>query len=177
MSEPSPGLIWLVNVIDKFTDTTGGWVSWLSVPLVLAVSYEVISRYFFDAPTIWSFDVTFMLYGTIFMLGAAYALSKGVHIRSDFLYRDWSVRRQATTDALLYVVFYFPSMMIFLWVASEYAYTAVVRWERGMDSAWMPYLGPVRSTMPIGIAFLVLQGISELLRCFYAMRTGRWPQQ
>src|SRR2546426_3001265 len=65
MAEQSPGLIKTVRVIDKFTDTTGVWVAWLNIPLVLAVSYEVIARYAFDAPTIWSFDVTYMLYGTI----------------------------------------------------------------------------------------------------------------
>ncbi|MEK7876469.1 MAG: TRAP transporter small permease subunit, partial [Pseudomonadota bacterium] len=69
----------VVRAIDRFTDATGTWVAWLNVPLVLAVSYEVIARYAFESPTIWSFDVTYMLYGTIFMLGAAYALHKGAH--------------------------------------------------------------------------------------------------
>ena len=72
MAAPPPGLISTVRIIDKFTDTTGTWVAWLNVPLVLVVSYEVFARYVFHAPTIWSFDVTYMLYGTIFMLGSAY---------------------------------------------------------------------------------------------------------
>ena len=67
-------------------------MAWLNVPLVLAVSYEVIARYFFHAPTIWVFDVTYMLYSTIFMLGAAYALHKGAHIRTDFFFESWSTR-------------------------------------------------------------------------------------
>ena len=58
MSEPSAGLIRAVRVIDKFTDVTGTWVAWLNLPLVMAVSYEVIARYAFNAPTVWSFDVT-----------------------------------------------------------------------------------------------------------------------
>ena len=60
-----------VRAIDKFSDTTGTWIAWLNVPLVVAVCYEVIARYAFNAPTIWSFDVTYMLYSAIFMLGAA----------------------------------------------------------------------------------------------------------
>ena len=91
MAEAVPKHIRLVRMIDKFTDTTGTWVAWLNVPLVLAVAYEVFSRYLFNAPTIWSFDVTYMLYGTIFMLGSAYALHKGAHIRTDFFFEKWSM--------------------------------------------------------------------------------------
>jgi TRAP-type mannitol/chloroaromatic compound transport system permease small subunit len=166
-----------ITAIDRFSLWTGKLVCWLILPLIFAMVYEIVARYYFLAPTIWAYDMSRMVYGAHFMLGAAYALSKGVHIRSDFLYRDWSVKRQARTDALLYLVFYFPSLLLFFWVSSDYAWTAVSRWERGMDTAWMPYLGPIRSCIPIGVLFLLVQGISELLKCFYAARTGRWPQQ
>ena len=59
-----------------------------------AMMYEVIARYLFTAPTVWAYDISRMVYGAMFVLGAGYALSKGVHIRSDFLYRKWSVRTQ-----------------------------------------------------------------------------------
>jgi TRAP-type mannitol/chloroaromatic compound transport system permease small subunit len=166
-----------ITAIDTLSLWTGKLVAWLILPLIFAMVYEIVARYYFLAPTIWAYDLSRMVYGAHFMLGAAYALSKGVHIRSDFLYRDWSVRRQALTDAFLYIVCYFPSLLLFLWVSSDYASTAVVRWERGMDTAWMPYLGPVKSCIPIGVAFLLIQGVSELLKCFYAVRRGRWPQQ
>ncbi len=166
-----------ITAIDTFSLWTGRIVGWLILPVIFSMVFEIIARYYFLAPTIWAYDLSRMLYGAHFMLGAAYALSKGVHIRSDFLYRDWSVKRQARTDALLYVVFYFPSIALFLWVSSEYAFSAVTRWERGMDSAWMPYLGPIRSCIPIGVLFLLIQGISELLKCVYASRTGKWPNQ
>jgi TRAP-type mannitol/chloroaromatic compound transport system permease small subunit len=84
MNGPSPWLLATIRTIDRFTDRTGTVVSWLSVPLVAAVAYEVVARYAFNAPTIWVFDTTYMLYGTLFMLGAAYALHKGAHIRTDF---------------------------------------------------------------------------------------------
>jgi TRAP-type mannitol/chloroaromatic compound transport system permease small subunit len=172
-----PWMARTITAIDTFGLWTGKLVCWLILPLMFSMVYEIIARYYFVAPTIWAYDTSRMAYGAHFMLGAAYALSKGVHIRSDFLYRDWSVKRQARTDLFLYVVFYFPSMVIFRWVASEYAWAAVIRWERGMDTAWMPYLGPIRACIPIGVLFLVIQGVSELLKCVYAVRTGRWPQQ
>jgi TRAP-type mannitol/chloroaromatic compound transport system permease small subunit len=176
-SDMTPWVARTVTVIDGFSLWTGRLVCWLILPLMFAMVYEIIARYYFIAPTIWAFDVSRMVYGAHFMLGAAYALSKGVHIRSDFLYRDWSVKAQARTDAFLYLVFYFPSLLLFLWISSDYAWTALQRGERGMDTAWMPYLGPVRSCIPIGVLFLLIQGVSELLKCLYAARTGRWPQQ
>ena len=117
MADAVPGHIRLVRVIDKFTDTTGVWIAWLNVPLVLAVSYEVMARYLFNAPTIWSFDVTYMLYGTIFMLGSAYALHKGAHIRTDFFFEKWSIRTRGMVDSIAYIVFFFPSIFVFLLVS------------------------------------------------------------
>src|SRR5881394_2872961 len=123
---PSAGLIGTVKTIDKFTDRTGVWIAWLNVPLVLVVAWEVIARYFFHAPTIWSFDVTYMLYGTIFMLGAAYALHKGAHIRTDFFYEKWSVKTRGMVDSISYVLFFFPSLIMLLVASGSdaiYAYS------------------------------------------------------
>ena len=75
----------IVQAIDTFTEWTGRLFAWLIVPLVLALVYEFLARYFIKAPTIWAYDVSYMLYGTFFMLGAAYALLKGSHIRTDLV--------------------------------------------------------------------------------------------
>src|SRR5436305_9438606 len=124
MQHPSAGLTRIVRAIDRFTDVTGFCVAWLNIPLVLAVAYEVIARYAFGAPTLWSFDVTYMLYGTIFMLGAAYALHKGAHIRTDFFYEKWSVRTRGMVDSLSYLLVFFPSLiMLFLASGSQAVYS------------------------------------------------------
>src|SRR3954471_6920103 len=125
MAEQSAGLIRTVRIIDKFTDTTGMWIAWLNLPLVFVVAWEVIARYVFDQPTLWSFDVTYMLYGTIFMLGAAYALHKGAHIRTDFFYEKWSDRTRGIVDSISYILFFFPSIVMLLVVSANeswYAY-------------------------------------------------------
>src|SRR3954462_6224573 len=114
MAEAPGGLNNIANVIDKFTDRTGVWIAWLNLPLVVVVAWEVIARYFFHRPTVWSFDVTYMLYGTIFMLGAAYALHKGAHIRTDFFYEKWSVKTRGMVDSISYLVFFFPSIAMLL---------------------------------------------------------------
>ena len=141
-----------------------------------AMVYEVVARKLFVAPTMWAYDVSRMLCGAMFMLGAGYALSKGVHIRADFLYRNWPPRRQGMVDAALYVLFYFPALIFFAWVSYDYAADAWIRGERSMDTAWMAPLAPLRTAMPVGAVLLLVQGVSELLKSIHAIRTDRWPQ-
>ena len=172
MAGQSPGLIKTVRVIDKFTDTTGVWVAWLNVPLVLAVSFEVISRYAFDAPTIWSFDVTYMLYGTIFMLGAAYALHKGAHIRTDFFYEKWSAQTKGIVDSISYLVFFFPSIIMLLAASGSEAWYSFTINETSEQTPWRPILWPYKGVVPLTCVLLLIQGVSETIKSVYAWRTG-----
>ena len=165
-----------IVAIDTFSLWVGRVVAWLCLPLMAAMIYEVFARYYFTAPTVWAYDISRMVYGAMFILGAAYALSKGVHIRSDFLYRKWSVKTQGRVDTALYVICYFPAMIVLLWVSSEWAWTSLSRGERGTDTSWMPLLGPVKSALPVGVVFLIIQGVSELLKSVHAARKGQWPQ-
>ena len=172
MPEPSSTLIRLVQVIDKFTDTTGTWIAWLAVPLVLAVSYEVFARYLFSAPTIWSFDVTYMLYGTLFMLGAAYALHKGAHIRTDFFFERWSVRTNGMIDSIAYLVFFFPSLLVFLYISGQEGWYAFTIGETSEQTPWRPILWPFKMVVPLAILLLLIQGVSETIKSVWAARTG-----
>ncbi len=169
---------WMANVIswiDIFNLWVGKFVSWLLVPMCLAMVYEVLARKYFVAPTVWAYDVSRMLYGAMFMLGAGYALSRGVHIRADFIYRNWSPRTQGLVDATLYIVLFFPGIAIFMYMATDYATESWIRSERANDTSWMPMLGPIKTAIPLGALFLILQGISELCKSLYAARNNRWP--
>ena len=115
----SPQIIAVTRQIDRFSDAVGLAVAWLNVPLVIFVAYEVIARYFFNAPTIWSYDVTYMLYSAIFMLGAAYALHLGAHIRTDFFFESWSTRTKGIIDSVAYLALFFPSLILFFIVGAE----------------------------------------------------------
>jgi TRAP-type mannitol/chloroaromatic compound transport system permease small subunit len=172
MDQPIPIHIRVVRAIDRFTDTTGTWVAWLNVPLVLAVSYEVIARYAFGAPTIWSFDVTYMLYATIFMLGSAYALHKGAHVRTDFLFENWSIRTRGAIDSVAYLVFFFPSLFVFLIVTGHEAWYAFDIGETSEQTPWRPILWPFKAVVPLTCLLLMIQGVSETIKSFYAARTG-----
>src|SRR3954468_19945719 len=172
MAEKSQGLIRTVRRSGRFTDTTGIWIAWLNLPLVLVVAYEVISRYVFNAPTVWSFDITYMLYGTIFMLGAAYALHKGAHIRTDFFYEKWSAQTKGMVDSISYIVFFFPSLIMLLASSGGEAWYAWTISEMSEQTPWRPLLWPYKSVVPVTCVLLMLQGISETIKSAYAWRTG-----
>ncbi len=171
----TPWVAKTITAIDTMSHWVGQTVCWLTVPIIFAMVYEVTARYLFVAPTMWAYDISRMLYGALFMLGAGYALSKGVHIRADFLYRNWSDRTQGRVDLMLYLLFYFPGLSVFLWMAMDYAGLAWIRGEKGMDTAWMPHMGPIKTALPVGVALLIIQGVSETLKSHYAATKGRWP--
>ena len=161
--------------IDKFSLFIGKIVCWITVPLFLCMAYEVIARKFFLAPTYWAYDMSRFFYGAMFMLGAGYALSRGVHIRADFLYRNFKVKTQGLVDFWLYLFFYFPGLSFFLYMTTGFVIESIQRGEKGMDTAWMPYMWPIKSCLWFGIVFLLIQGVSEFLKSHYAMTKGKWP--
>ena len=184
----TPWMAKTIEFIDSKMLITGKVFAWLTVFLIYAMIHEVIGRHFFNRPTLWSFDISRMLAGALFMLGAAYTLSKGIHIRADFLYRNWSVKNQARVDLFLNLLFFIPGFLVFFPVSFDYAYTSIcgrsnleeclggkVRIQRAMDTTWMPIMWPLKSCMPIGAFLLLVQGISEILKTYYAFVKGRWP--
>jgi TRAP-type mannitol/chloroaromatic compound transport system permease large subunit/TRAP-type mannitol/chloroaromatic compound transport system permease small subunit len=187
--------------ITAFIDVLNLWagriVCLLLIPLIAGTVFEVVSRKAFAVltdygyneqaiawglgPTLWNYDISRMVGGVIFMAAAGYALMRGVHIRADFLYRNWTPRTQATVDASLYLLFYFPAMLFFFWSALDFTLDAMnarngfayVGWERASDSTWAPVLGFARAAMPIGALLLILQGVAELFRTFHQMGKER----
>lgn len=173
-SGPPGALVRAIRTLDGISEWSGRAVAWLIVPMVLSLVYEVMARYVFSAPTVWAYDATYMLYGTFFMLGAAFTLKRKGHIRTDFFYANWSPRWQGAVDAALYLFCYFPALAIFLWVALDYAATSWSRGERIVTSPWMPPVYPFKTVLPVTAALLLLQGVSELLKSLYAAARGRW---
>ncbi len=172
MAEPAAFHIRLVRIIDKFTDTTGTLVAWLNIPLVVVVVWEVIARYAFNAPTIWSFELTYMLYGTIFMLGSAYALHKGAHIRTDFFFEKWSIRTKGVIDSVAYLVFFFPSIFVFMLVSGGEGWYAYTIGEESEQTPWRPLLWPFKMVVPLACLLLLIQGVSETIKSVWAATTG-----
>ena len=164
-----PWMRWIVGNIDILNNWVGRLTCLMLVPVIFAMIYEVVARKLFIAPTDWAYDTSRMFSGAMFMMGAGYALMRGVHIRADFLYRNWQPRTQALVDGALYLLFYFPAMLFFFWISTEYTIKAWVTWERSMDTALMAPLAPARTAMPVGAFLLLLQGVAEFLRAYHQL--------
>ena len=164
---------WIVR-LDRVGIWTGKFFAWLILPMVGALVYEVFARYAFDAPQVWAYDMTFMLYGAHFMLGAAFTLAKGAHIRTDFFYRMWPPRVQATVDLTIYILFFFPGVGFFFWISAEFAWISWGQSERITTSPWLPIVYPFKTVIPVTAALLLIQGVSECLKCIETIKQGRW---
>ena len=164
MTEPQAGDNRVTRALDAITRVVGRTVAWLIVPMVGSLVYEVTARYVFDAPTLWAYDMTYMLYGTFFMLGSAWTLQRGGHIRTDTFYAEWSPRRRAIVDATCYVLFFLPAMFVFLDLGAEYFWKSFQQNERIVTSPWLPIVWPFKFVLPLTAALLIIQGVSELIK-------------
>ncbi len=174
MAEPSPALLRTIRVVDTFSEWSGKGVAWLIFPLVFALTWEGFARYFFNAPTLWAYDLSYMLYGAIFMLGAHYTLLKGAHIRTDMLWEKFSPRVKGRIDTVAYVFFFFPAMILLFYASVDEAWHSFMMGELSEQTAWRPILWPFKAIVPVTSLLLLIQGVSELLKSLYAARTGRF---
>jgi len=162
------------RLIDNITEWSGRLFSYLVYVLMGGVFYEVVTRYLFHSPTQWAYDLSYMLYGTIFMMGASYTLLHKIHIRTDMLYNKWSPQKQGKFDAIMYIFLFFPAMILLLVAGYDYAAHSWSINEKSAFSSWMPILYPFKTVIPLSALMLIIQGISELIKCFYVIKTGVW---
>lgn len=165
----------VISRIDAIARWSGNLFCWMSVLLMAIMVYHVVMRYFFNRPTFFAYDMSYMLYGSMFMLGSAYTLYRQGHIRTDFIYNVWSPRTQGIIDTLFYIFLFFPAMILFFNSGYEYAARSWAIGERGYMSPWQPPIYPFKAAIPVGIGLMIIQGVSELLKSLYAAAKGRWP--
>jgi len=163
--------------VDKLSTLVGHAFSFLIVVLTLHVSWEVFSRYVLNNPRAWAFDGMIMLYGTLFMMAGAYTLSKNGHVRGDVLYGFFEPRTQATVDLILYIVFFVPGVFALTYAGYFYAAESWAINEHSNITAEGPPIYPFKTVIPIAGAFLLLQGVVEIIRCVICLRDGAWPSR
>ena len=166
-------LLW----VDKLSTWVGQAFSWLILALTLLISWEVFSRYALSAPHAWAFDVMIMLYGTLFMMAGAYTLSKNGHVRGDVLYGFFPPRLQAGLDLVLYFVFFIPGVVALVWAGYNYAAESWAINEHSNITADGPPIYPFKTVIPIAGAFLLAQGVVEIVRCIVCLKLGYWPSR
>lgn len=163
----------------RFADGLSAWFGkafgWLIILMTFGMSYEVLVRYLFNSPTPWALDISFIMYGTLFMMGGAYTLSRGGHVRGDFIYRLWSDRTQAKVDLTLYFLFFFPGILALVFAGWKYASRS---WGYAEVSVNSPAGIPIYQFKTVIVAaglLLIIQGIAQVFRCIICIREGKWP--
>jgi len=169
-------MISYIRLADSLSAGVGKAFAWLIILMTFGTSYEVFVRYVLNAPTPWALDVSFIMYGTLFMMSGAYTLSRGGHVRGDFLYRLWKPQTQAKVDLVLYIFFFFPGIIALIVTGWKYAGRS---WSYGEVSINSPAGIPIyqfKSVMVAAGILLAIQGVAQIFRCIHCIRTGEWVQ-
>ena len=164
-------------MIDRLSTAVGKAFAWCILTLTLAVSYEVFVRYALGHPTQWAYDISYIMYGALFIMAGAYTLSRNGHVRADTFYRLLPARAQAASDLILYVLFFFPGILALIYSGSLYAGRS---WSYKEVSVFSPAgvpIYPLKTLIPLAGLVLLLQGVAEVIRCVLCLRSGEWPQR
>jgi len=167
----------LLLTADWLSAMIGKLFGWAVVIMTGAICYEVFMRYVLRSPTTWAYDAGYMLYGSLFIMAGAYALSTGAHVRGDVIYRLFPIRVQASIDLVLYLIFFFPAMFALLYAGTIFAEYS---WRIGEHSSASPAGPPLyhfKSLIPLAAFFLIIQGLAELTRCVICLVNGQWPSR
>ncbi|MFY9514661.1 MAG: TRAP transporter small permease subunit [Rubrivivax sp.] len=166
----------VLHTAESISTWVGKAFAWLIVALMLLVVVEVFKRYALNMPTAWVFDASNMLYGTLFMMGGAYALAHDGHVRGDFLYGRFKPRTQAALDLVLYLLFFLPGIAALTWSGWTYFGESLAIKETTFNATPLPVY-PFKFMIPLAGAMVLMQGLSEMLRCVLCLRTGVWSER
>ena len=163
--------------IDRFSMAVGHAFAWCILILTLGTSYEVFMRYVLNEPTSWAYDMSYILYGALFIMSGAYALSRNAHVRGDVFYRLMKPRAQASLELVLYFIFFYPGVTALMIAGYGYATDSFGYKEVSVNSPVGVPIWQLKALIPVAGALLFIQGIAQVLRCIICIRTGAWPQQ
>jgi len=166
----------LLLAVDSLSTWFGKACAWTVIGLTLLITWEVFSRYVLNTPHAWVLDAQIMLYGVLFMTAGAYTLAKSGHVRGDVLYGFFSPRTQAGWDLALYIVFFLPGIIALTYAGWFFANESLAIREQTFNADPIPVY-PFKFVVPIAGAFLLLQGIVEIIRCIMCLQTGEWPKR
>ncbi|MDP3833782.1 MAG: TRAP transporter small permease subunit [Hydrogenophaga sp.] len=166
----------LLLAVDRLSTWFGKACAWSVIALTLLISWEVFSRYVLNKPHAWVLDAQIMLYGLLFMTAGAYTLAKSGHVRGDVLYGFFRPRTQAAIDLTLYILFFLPGIVALTYAGWFFANESLAIREQTFNADPLP-IYPFKFVVPIAGAFLLLQGLVEIIRCVMCLQTGEWPSR
>jgi TRAP-type mannitol/chloroaromatic compound transport system permease small subunit len=168
-----PVLRALVHYIDLFTEHTGRLLAWLVVIMALLTTVIVVMRYGFGVGSIMGQEAVTYMHGTLFMLGAGYALKSGAHVRVDIFYRNFSPRAQAWVNSLGGIVFLMPLCAVIGFSSWNYVSESWSVRETSSQPGGIPAVFLLKSIIPLMAFTLFLQGLAETLRSAISLVAGR----
>tara|TARA_R110002072_G_scaffold15913_2_gene63219 strand:- start:783 stop:1364 length:582 start_codon:yes stop_codon:yes gene_type:complete len=163
-----------IHAIEELSIWVGRTFGWCILILTLSVAYEVFVRYVLNAPTVWAFDMMVQMYGALFLMAGPYALAQDTHVRADVVYRLLSIRWQARIDLILYFCFFFPGMLALAWYGAEIAADSWRYKEVSWNSPARIQIYFFKTLIPLAAGLFIIQGIAECMRCYLAIKSGRW---
>jgi TRAP-type mannitol/chloroaromatic compound transport system permease small subunit len=167
-------MIAYINFADRLSAWFGKAFAWSIMVMIVGIGYEVFVRYVLNAPTSWAFDLSYIMYGTLFMMGGAYTLSRDAHVRGDFIYRLWQPRTQAAVELILYFLFFFPGVTALILAGWKYAARSWGYLEVSSNSPAGIPIFQFKSIIVAAGLLLFIQGIAQVFRCIVCLRTGEW---
>ena len=166
-----------LHFIDSLSTWVGKSFGWLILVLTLGTCYEVFMRYLLNAPTTWAFDFSYITYGGMFLMAGAYTLSRNGHVRGDVIYRLWPQRVQASIDLTLFIIFFLPAVLAWIYAGWQFAKMSIQFREVSIFSPAGVPVFPLKALIPLTGVLLLLQGFAEVVRCVICIRDGMWPQR
>ncbi|KJS12667.1 MAG: hypothetical protein VR67_07925 [Peptococcaceae bacterium BRH_c8a] len=163
----------ITNVLESIVEWAGKITSWLILILIFSIAYEVVCRYFFNAPTFWSFDISYMVGGSAMVLGAAWTLKTGQQVRVDIFYMNMSPKKQAIADIIASVILFFPVVTIGLLYAIPQVIFSWSKQEKIYSGIWDPPIYPVKTVIAVAMLLLLIQGIAELIKNIQKLQRER----
>ena len=163
-------MTFVLRAIDRINDVLGGIAMVFLVAMIGDMLYEVISRRVFGAPTMWAYDISFMLNGVGFMFAAGYTLRRNGHIRIDFLSTRLKLKNQDLINIVVYFFLIFPALCCLIIGAYQGWLKAFLTNQLEPASAWMPLLWPLYAGILVGFVSFTLQSIAEFIRHWRAVK-------
>jgi len=161
----------LYSLVDNISERIGKMVCWINVILIITINCEVIARYAFNAPMMWSYAMSFMLGGAIYVLGQPYVTRYNAHVRVDLFYVHFPKKIKLIIDIAFGFIFSIPVLFILNKVYWEDAMMAYKFNEKfSQYCSWAPVSWPFKVTLAIGFSLLFIQVLVNLLRDIKKLR-------
>lgn len=158
-----------VQKVGAISEWTGKTVCFIGLALVFTITIDVFLRYVFNAPTKWSYDITYMLGGTLLIVPAGYVLYHKGHVAIDIVRRAMPRKVGLTLDLILDLVFFFPLVIVLLYMGTDHAITSIAQRELSNVGFWRPPLYPFRTMIPVAYFLLLIQGIATFIQNAYEL--------